>query len=72
VQALTGIHVRVGPPLDVIKHAVTRYRITLTCYTADFLGGQLREIDGCRWVLPTELKEYPLSTTARRLSRRVE
>ena len=31
VDFLTGIRVRLGPQLTVLKHAVTRFRITLTC-----------------------------------------
>jgi A/G-specific adenine glycosylase len=69
VQALTGVQVCIGPRLDVIKHAVTRFRITLSCYGADRVGGRLRDIASCRWVFPDELTDYPLSVTGRRLSR---
>jgi A/G-specific adenine glycosylase len=69
VQRLTGIEVRIGQRLQVLKHAVTRFRITLHCYSAEWIAGKPTDPDACRWVSPAALSEYPLSTTGRKLSR---
>ncbi len=71
VQQQTGVRVRPGPLLATLRHAVTRYRITLDCYAATYVGGAVPSHDdaGPRWLLPEELDAYPLSTTGRKLSR---
>ena len=53
-----------------LKHGVTRFRITLDCYSARFVGagkatGNVPEL---RWVTPEELGKYPLCTTGRKLA----
>ena len=69
VHQLTGIQVQLGRPLTTIKHAVTRFRITLTCYGAAYESGRLRRNANCRWVKPGDLANYPLSVTGRKLAR---
>jgi A/G-specific adenine glycosylase len=64
----TGLAVRIGIKLAEIKHAVTRYRITLICYEARSARGRLRSHD-LRWVTSDDLHDYPLSVTGRRISR---
>ncbi len=64
---LTGLCVRVGRKLAQIKHAVTRYRITLVCHEARCVRGRLRNGD-LRWVTPEDLEHYPLSVTGRKIS----
>lgn len=70
VRALTGIDVDVGELLIELRHSVTRFRITLRCYAAEWLAGDIagaaREL---RWVSPAEFAAYPLSVTARKLAR---
>jgi A/G-specific adenine glycosylase len=70
VRRLTGLTVVPGEKLATIKHGVTRFRITLECHTATCVSrgtnGRSAEM---RWVKAAELKDYPLSTPARRLSR---
>ncbi len=39
VQRLTGVLVTPEEKLTTIKHGVTRFRITLTCYSADYVSG---------------------------------
>lgn len=65
----SGLRVRVERPLGVIKHGVTRYRITLHCFlaAAERSGGELSP--RLRWVPITELSRIPLSSTGRELSR---
>ena len=67
---LTGIGVRMGERLARIKHGVTRFRITLECYDADYVvsePGPSRNLQ--KWVTRSRLQEYPLSVTGRRISR---
>jgi len=71
VRKLTGINVEPGRRLATIKHGVTRFRITLDCYEARYVSNSGRTADPplMKWLRPTELAEYPLSTTGRQLSR---
>jgi hypothetical protein len=49
---------------------VTRFRITLGCYIAEWIDGEA--VDGkCdfRWVAPGQLAKLPLSVTGRKLAR---
>ncbi len=73
IEALNGMAVRVEGHLLRLRHAVTRYRITLDCFAAKFLGngGTPAAAPEVRWIRPAELDRYPLSTTGRRLARLV-
>ena len=66
----TGIESEPSRWLTMMKHGVTRYRITLDCYEARFIRGRLRSTGQCplKWVLPSAVDDYPLSTTGRRLA----
>lgn len=70
VHALTGIVVR---PISLVKsmsHAVTRYKITLDCFFAEFVEGKpvsTKESE-VKWVSKTKLEEYPLSTSGRKMA----
>jgi A/G-specific adenine glycosylase len=68
---LTGITASLGPMLKTIKHGVTRYRITLDCYEATHKSGRLKstKTSPAVWVKPSELAEYPLSTTGRKIAK---
>ncbi|QEG33878.1 A/G-specific adenine glycosylase [Bythopirellula goksoeyrii] len=69
VRDQTGITAKPGSLLTTIKHGVTRYRITLDCYTAQYKSGRLK--GAMRWIRPAELAELPLSTTGRKLANRI-
>jgi A/G-specific adenine glycosylase len=70
----SALEVRVGPRAAVIRHSVTRYRITLEAYeceTTTFgrpraLGHQV-----WRWVAPAELGDYALPAAHRAIARQV-
>ena len=68
---VTGIRASLGPLLKTIKHGVTRYRITLDCYEAKHQGGRLKSSKDSPavWLAPSDLAEYPLSTTGRKIAR---
>jgi A/G-specific adenine glycosylase len=56
--------------LATLKHGVTRFRITLECYAARTNSRQTGLPEGTwRWVRPSDLKDFPLSVTGRKLSR---
>ena len=69
VSDLTGVDCQPGALLKTIKHGVTRFRITLDCYEALRVGGRLRE---AKWVAVSELANYPLSVTGRKISKLLE
>ena len=76
VRRLTGVRVHAGRHLKTFKHGVTRFRITLECYEAEYLstarGKGKPEAVELRWLRPSELDAYPLSTTGRKLARLVQ
>jgi len=65
----TGLQVEFSQTLPLIRHSVTRYRITLYCFVAEYSGGEVdcgdRDIE---WVQPSELDAHPLSMTARKVA----
>jgi A/G-specific adenine glycosylase len=67
---LTGIQIELGSALDTIRHGITRYRITLVCFEAEYARGIFRSSFYARgrWVVPSKLGDYPASTPQRRLA----
>ena len=73
VRQLTGLIVAPGEHLKTLTHGVTRFRITLECYRAEYVSSA-RDVQSpleTRWLRPSELQGYPLSSTGRRLARLV-
>ncbi len=68
IRQQTGIDAEIGGHLTELTHAVTRYRIRLLCFEADYMSGRLRRGEPLKWVPPGGLEEFPLSTTARKLA----
>jgi A/G-specific adenine glycosylase len=66
-----GVKVRPGELLTTIRHSVTRFRISLECYEAVHIAKASRAAGEpeTRWVRPSDLGEFPLSTSARKLAR---
>jgi A/G-specific adenine glycosylase len=71
LAAQTGV--RCGTPtlLHTIRHGVTRYRITLDCFQAEYLGGRINAAATVRWIARGETPKLPLSTTGRRIARMI-
>jgi len=71
VRVQTGV--TCGPPtlFTLIRHGVTRYRITLECYLASHVEGKPNMGNGglARWVAISGLTALPLNTTGRRIAR---
>jgi len=71
VERLTGVAIRLGGHRATLRHGVTRFRITLACYDAQYVSGPPANHSSStmRWLRPEELDAYPLSTTGRELAR---
>jgi A/G-specific adenine glycosylase len=71
LRELTALEADLGAELLTIRHSVTRFRITMVCLEAAFRGGTFASAFYVqeRWVLPHQLKEYPVSVPQRRLAR---
>ena len=69
VRHQSGVEVRLRGLLDTIRHGVTRYRITLDCYLADYQAGRLCSTPArkLKWVAADEIDALPLSTTGRKI-----
>ena len=66
-----GLTVHLGDLVAVIRHSVTRFRITLECRAATF-ASETKNVASkaeMKWVRPSELDEYPLSSPARQLAK---
>lgn len=70
LQSHLGLDVRVREELATLKHGVTRFRITLRCFSAEHRRGEPTDHGTeLRWVRPTDLADFPLSTTGRKLAK---
>lgn len=72
-KELTGLNVFAGVEVMTIRHAVTRYAITLVCVEATVTHGTFAPgfyADG-KWVTPAELADYPVSSPQRKLMTRL-
>jgi A/G-specific adenine glycosylase len=70
VRELTGLPADVGGELLTIRHGLTRYRITLVCFTATSRRGRFRSKfyrQGV-WAEVARLSDYPFSAPQRRLA----
>jgi A/G-specific adenine glycosylase len=67
---LGGIEASLANTLAIIRHGVTRFRITMVCKEAEYRAGRFRSrfYQAFRWVRPSALREYPVSAPQRRLA----
>jgi A/G-specific adenine glycosylase len=80
VRELTETSVTCVRHFATLRHGVTRFRITLDCYSATRViaanpkknGRDAGDEANLRWVRPRALAEYPLSSTGRKLARLLE
>ena len=70
VRDLTGYTVTPGNRIKTLKHAVTRYQITLDCYAATIASSRRKQGNRTphRWVCAAELNDVPLSVTGRKIA----
>lgn len=72
-RELAGVEVTEPAEVATITHGVTRYQITLSCFEADWAGGDFRSdfyVEGV-WLTPEELTSHPVSAPQRRLAKRL-
>jgi A/G-specific adenine glycosylase len=62
----TGVAIQAGQQLAVLKHGVTRFRITLLCHEAQWHRGDAHGAD-LAWVPLDQLPAYPLNVTGRKI-----
>ena len=67
VKELTGLTISAPRHLATLHHTVTRFRISLSCHAATCRRATLDK-NGWQWVRITDLDDYPLSVTGRRIS----
>ena len=65
------MQVRLGPEILTIEHGVTRYRITLVCFEAEYESGEFHPGNyvQAEWVEPVNLGNYPVSSPQRLLAK---
>jgi A/G-specific adenine glycosylase len=70
VVEMTGLKVDPGTEVLTIRHAVTRFRITMLCIDANHRGGRFWSdfYRQAAWVAPGKLAAYPLSRPQRKLA----
>ena len=68
VHEAVGAEVRLDRFLKELRHSVTRYRIRLLCFLAQSDRLFPKDEHDQKWVTASELDEYPLSTTGRKLA----
>ena len=73
IKELCGLNVIVGSASERMKHAVTRFRITLDVFRSVEVSGRLRSKanETFRWASVEELSELPMSSTGRKIADRV-
>ena len=69
LAALTGGPIQIGNKLITMRHGVTRYRIELDCYEAEFETQPPRISAPLKWVTLSQLHSYPLSVTGRKIGK---
>ena len=66
----TGFAATLRPTTKRIKHAVTRYRITLDCFIADSPTGRLKKNQTpTQWLTEEQLVDLPMSTSGRKIAK---
>jgi A/G-specific adenine glycosylase len=65
VRQQTSVECTPATLLKTLKHGVTRYRITLDCYAAEYVSGRAAN---SKWIPLESLATLPLSTTGRKVA----
>jgi A/G-specific adenine glycosylase len=65
VRRKTSVECAPGTLLKTLKHGVTRFRITLDCYAAEYISGRATN---SKWIPLESLATIPLSTTGRKVA----
>ena len=65
---MTGISTRIERLVTEIRHSVTRYRIRLFCFRAEYQSGDCNGDDPFEWIPMHRLPDLPLSVTGRKFA----
>ena len=70
-RELCGLKVEVQQEMSILKHALTRFRITMACFEATCSSGSFRSAfyQSAKWLRPNEVPNYPVSVPYRRLAK---
>ncbi|MFO0914596.1 MAG: A/G-specific adenine glycosylase [Pirellulales bacterium] len=66
-----GLRVTWGEAFMELRHAVTRYRISVDCHRVRATGGRLSSERPAQWCAVSDLDRWPLTAPARRIARRL-
>jgi A/G-specific adenine glycosylase len=69
-----GVHITVGEPFGIYKHAFTHFRITLHAFCCTLLTGEPRPIQAAEltWVDRSGLQDYPMGKVDRQIARALQ
>ena len=67
LKVATGLEASIKSLNKTIKHAVTKYRITLQCFSASEVRGRVSKDCGGRWLTVNQLSSLPMSITGRKI-----
>jgi A/G-specific adenine glycosylase len=70
IQEELAVNIRVGKNIGVYRHAYTHFRITLHAFECKLTAGEPQpvEVAGLSWVLPVEMKNYPMGKVDRQIA----
>ena len=72
LKNLSGLETELEDTEQKIKHAVTRFKITLDCFIATSVKGRLKKAKTpIQWVTMDEIESLPMSVTGRKIARRL-
>lgn len=72
LKAQFGLSTAIYPTDQRIKHAVTRFRITLDCFRAESVKGRLTaRLESCAWKSPQEIEDLAMSVTGRKIAKKL-
>ena len=69
LETMTGLKASLAATDIRIKHAVTRFRITLDCFVTESVTGRMKKMPGeTQWVSLSQMSEVPMSMTGRKIA----
>ena len=72
LKNLSGLETELEDTEQKIKHAVTRFKITLDCFIATSVKGRLKKsTTPVQWVTQDEIDSLPMSVTGRKIAKRL-
>jgi len=68
-----GVDIEVGEPFGVYQHAYTHFRVTLHAFLSNLDGEEPHPLEASelRWVLPSELADFPMGKIDRQISNKI-